>query len=268
MNVFEIEIHPAADIFPMLPKDELQELADDIKKNGLVHPIVIKDGVLIDGRNRREACRIAGVQPETQELNGEDIEAYIISSNINRRHMSKGQQAMAVAIMYPDPASTGRKKNGVISTPLDVNKGYLYKARTVLTYTPGAVNSVMSGGTKLDKAYEEAKNEKDKAITVDTKLEKLRESDPDLATQVVEEVLALDDAVAVSRDRRERERVVRQGTWDALSYLDTAKVIYEGEYLEEAVKQLKEYPKECPVKDLKGLLKRWIINLSTLESKL
>jgi hypothetical protein len=255
----------------MLPKDELQELADDIKKNGLVHPIVIKDGVLIDGRNRREACRIAGVQPETQELNGEDIEAYIISSNINRRHMSKGQQAMAVAIMYPEGEKGGRGKKINPSKNEEFKKisaGNISMARTVLQYTPGAVKSVMSGGTKLDKAYEEAKNEKDKAITVDTKLEKLRESDPDLATQVVEEVLALDDAVAVSRDRRERERVVRQGTWDALSYLDTAKVIYEGEYLEEAVKQLKEYPKECPVKDLKGLLKRWIINLSTLESKL
>ena len=267
MNVFEIEIHPAADIFPMLPKDELQELADDIKKNGLVHPIVIKDSVLIDGRNRREACRIAGVQPETQELNGEDIEAYIISSNINRRHMSKGQQAMAVAIMYPE-VKPGPSEASRSPKKLGISAEYVRQARAVMQYTPGAVKSVMSGGTKLDKAYEEAKNEKDKAITVDTKLEKLRESDPDLATQVVEEVLALDDAVAVSRDRRERERVVRQGTWDALSYLDTAKVIYEGEYLEEAVKQLKEYPKECPVKDLKGLLKRWIINLSTLESKL
>jgi len=265
MNVFEIEIHPAADIFPMLPKDELQELADDIKKNGLVHPIVIKDSVLIDGRNRREACRIAGVQPETQELNGADPVAYILSSNINRRHMTKGQRAMAVGIIYPESYDKEAKKSFQNE---NISNAHISRARTVIKHAPDLSGAVLSGAMSLDKAYETAKASKDKASAVDVKLEKLMDSDPDLATQVVEEVLALDDAVAVSRDRRERERVVRQGTWDALSYLDTAKVIYEGEYLEEAVKQLKEYPKECPVKDLKGLLKRWIINLSTLESKL
>ena len=31
------------------------------------------------------------------------------ASNIARRHMSKGQQAMAVAMMYPEPAKTKRK---------------------------------------------------------------------------------------------------------------------------------------------------------------
>jgi ParB-like chromosome segregation protein Spo0J len=46
-------VHPVANLFPMLPDDELQELADDIRANGLQHPIVLdKDGVLIDGRNR------------------------------------------------------------------------------------------------------------------------------------------------------------------------------------------------------------------------
>lgn len=69
---------------------------------GLQNAIVVKDGVLIDGRNRREACRRAAVTPHLKELNGTDPVAFIISSNINRRHMTKGQRAMAVAMIYPD----------------------------------------------------------------------------------------------------------------------------------------------------------------------
>lgn len=47
----------------MIPDDEMQELAADIEENGLIHPIVIKGNVLIDGRNRLAACKIAGVNP-------------------------------------------------------------------------------------------------------------------------------------------------------------------------------------------------------------
>src|SRR4051794_28416384 len=93
-----LSVHPVANLFPMLPEDELQELADDIRANGLQHPIVLdKDGVLIDGRNRWAACQIASVDPRFDVLNGQDPVSYILSSNIARRHMNAGQRAMTTA---------------------------------------------------------------------------------------------------------------------------------------------------------------------------
>jgi hypothetical protein len=62
-----LPVHPAADLFPMLGRDELLELGEDIKKNGLRCPIVIwsrdKYGTeyLLDGRNRLEAMELAGL---------------------------------------------------------------------------------------------------------------------------------------------------------------------------------------------------------------
>jgi hypothetical protein len=41
-------------------------------------------------------------------LNGEDPTAYVLSANIHRRHMTKGQRAMAVAMIYPDRTAGGR----------------------------------------------------------------------------------------------------------------------------------------------------------------
>jgi hypothetical protein len=103
------EVHPLAALFPMMTDDELVELADDITTNGLLHPLVIDaNGVLIDGRNRLRACEIARVEPRFEQLDGRDPTGFIVSANIARRHLSKAQQAMALAMIYPEPEKGGR----------------------------------------------------------------------------------------------------------------------------------------------------------------
>jgi hypothetical protein len=66
-----LPIHPAAELFPLMPPDELRELGEDIKANGLQTPIrilVTKPGdeliyQLLDGRNRLDAIELAGFDP-------------------------------------------------------------------------------------------------------------------------------------------------------------------------------------------------------------
>jgi hypothetical protein len=41
--------------------------ADDIRQNGLVEPVALLDGLVLDGRNRLRACEIAGVEPRFVE---------------------------------------------------------------------------------------------------------------------------------------------------------------------------------------------------------
>lgn len=63
-----MDAHPAANIFPMMDDVRLQELADDIKANGLRVPIQVLDGKVIDGRNRLKACEIAEIQPRFEYI--------------------------------------------------------------------------------------------------------------------------------------------------------------------------------------------------------
>src|SRR5271154_7144810 len=111
----ERPIHPLADIFPMMDDDELQNLAADIKENGLLNPILVADingtETIIDGRNRLSACQIAGVDPEFEAFDG-NIPALIISADLQRRNLTKGQQAMAVAMIYPEAEKGGRGNKG------------------------------------------------------------------------------------------------------------------------------------------------------------
>lgn len=95
--------HPAADLFPMLGADELQQLADDIKENGLLDSVVLFHGEILDGRNRLAACELAGVEPRFIDV-AESVESpvmYVVSKNLHRRHLTTSQRACIGAEMVP-----------------------------------------------------------------------------------------------------------------------------------------------------------------------
>lgn len=150
-----LAVHPLAAAFPMLEGEELDRLVDDIREHGLRSPIVLDPaGQLIAGRNRLAACRLAGVEPKFITIEDEPI-AYIISENVNRRHLTKGQQAMAIAIAYPNATEKGgRGKTTVLNT--GVSAEYVKHARFVRRHAPDLVAIVMAGNSSLNDAYAEA----------------------------------------------------------------------------------------------------------------
>ena len=94
-----MKIHPVAELFPMLSASELNEMADSIKREGLLNPCVRQGDVLLDGRNRLAACKRAGVEPRFVEYTGDSPVAFIIGANLARRHLDKGQKiALALEI--------------------------------------------------------------------------------------------------------------------------------------------------------------------------
>lgn len=93
----EYPIHEFAKIFPMMPDDQIQELAEDIRENGQENPATIdEEGYLLDGRNRAVACRIAGVEMVTKLFAGRDEDKlnFVISQNFRRRQLTESQRAM------------------------------------------------------------------------------------------------------------------------------------------------------------------------------
>lgn len=53
--------HPLADLVPLLEGAPFDELVEDIRARGLVHPVVVFEGKILDGRNRWRACKAAKV---------------------------------------------------------------------------------------------------------------------------------------------------------------------------------------------------------------
>jgi hypothetical protein len=200
----------------MMTDDELDELAHDIKANGQRFPITRdKDGTILDGRNRLEACNRARVEPKFETLkHGQDPVAFILSANIARRHLSKGQQAMAVAMIYPEPEKGGRGKNAVLNT--EFSTASLSHARTVLKFAPDLADSVLSGAVALNGAYEKACDRKYKSESSAERLRNLRASAPDLATLVVEGKLKLPEAEAAHARRQQQREMDLRNTRELL----------------------------------------------------
>jgi len=200
--------------------EELDELADDIKQNGLLNPIIVdQEGILIDGRNRFEACKRAGIEPQTEILNGTDPVAYILSQNVKRRQLNKGQQAMAIAFAYPEQHQ-GKKRTSAEIADVSISERRIRQARQVLHHSRDLARAVLKDATKLDEALEKVITEQKEMESTEGKLAQLRKDAPDLAELVAEERLALAEAYntflerkrdAEERKKSERETVCRIG---------------------------------------------------------
>jgi hypothetical protein len=215
IDAFDLPVHPQADIYPMLPADEMQELAQDIKINGLNNPIVVgeykKKLHLIDGRNRREACRIAGVEPTIQHMNGEDQVALIVSSNLRRRNMTKSQAAMAMAVHYPEPEKGGRGKRSQKHESLSRHEqNYLSMARTICRILPEMTTPVLAGAKSISEAYEMARKAEKEATSDKARMESLRDQYPALADLVDTGQLSLSEAEASAKQREAEETLQRE----------------------------------------------------------
>lgn len=91
------ELHPLSSLFPRVTGAEFDALVADIKANGLREPIVVHQGLILDGGNRYRACLEAGIEPRFTEFQGGNLVAFVLSANLHRRHLSPGQQAAIVA---------------------------------------------------------------------------------------------------------------------------------------------------------------------------
>src|SRR5579871_127885 len=92
-----MKTHPAAEAFPPLEGLEFDALVADIKSHGLIHPITLFRGKILDGRNRYRACTEAKVEPRFVEFDGDDPIAFVVSANIKRRHLDESRRAMIAA---------------------------------------------------------------------------------------------------------------------------------------------------------------------------
>jgi ParB-like chromosome segregation protein Spo0J len=90
--------HPAAEIFPLMGGADFDALVADIRENGQREPIILHDGLILDGRNRARACEVLGIAPLTVQWDGKGApETFVISKNLHRRHLSESQRASIAA---------------------------------------------------------------------------------------------------------------------------------------------------------------------------
>lgn len=174
-----MEYHELADLFPMMEQQEFTALCDDIAKYGVIEPIVTHEGKILDGRNRYEACIKTDQAPVYKEWAGEAGTPlqFVISVNLNRRHLDSGQRACIAQDVLPlfeeqakerqgarsDLGKKFYKSNGRATDDaaklFNTNHVYVNHAKKLKTERPDLFDDVKDGKLKLNKAVNDLKRD-------------------------------------------------------------------------------------------------------------
>jgi hypothetical protein len=179
----KLHAHEYANLFPLASSNELDEMAQDIKARGLLNPIVMLDGLILDGRNRYDACLLAGVAPRFNEYSGTDPLADVLSWNLHRRQLSTGQRAMVAAKManlsIGDNRGAHRPKEGFANLPtltassvsqseaaikLNVSPRLVADAKTIQRESPELAAKVEAGTITVHAAKERINHTREKSV--------------------------------------------------------------------------------------------------------
>jgi hypothetical protein len=93
-----------------------------------------------------------------RNLDGEDPVAFIISSNIARRNLNKGQQAILLAKIFPEAERVLGKKDDAIKGAETAGFSYrrLHDAREIVRWTPDLAEKVLAERMQFDDALKAA----------------------------------------------------------------------------------------------------------------
>lgn len=184
-----MQAHPAANLFPMMNDDEYAALVADIHQHGQRDPIWTLDGQIIDGRNRWSACRDLGIQAITREYTGAtdmpSLISFVVSLNLKRRHLDKGQLAFVALDVEKALAAEAKEKeierkttfqrfekSGIpevhaaeqAAAIVGTNRQYVADAKKIAQQAPDLADEVKRGAISLPEAKREVKaREKEQA---------------------------------------------------------------------------------------------------------
>ena len=142
-----LAFHSAANLLPLLGGPEFESLVRDIRTHGLCEPIILLEGTILDGRNRYRACKVAGIEPRFERWvprhEGDTPLAFVLSRNVERRHLNESQRAMIAARLanLPDGVRQDRARGASIEAPtsqaeaaqrLKVSRASVQRATNVL----------------------------------------------------------------------------------------------------------------------------------------
>lgn len=172
-----MEFHPLANIFPLIEGAEFEALVADVKENGVHEPVILLDGMILDGRNRYRAAAVNSVAFETIEYRGNDPLGYVVSLNLRRRHLDESQRAM-VAAKLANMKVGGKEANASIeaigavsqydaATLLNVSRSGVQRAKEVIDEgAPELVAAVERGEVSVSAAAEVASLTKEEQVVI------------------------------------------------------------------------------------------------------
>lgn len=98
--MIEYDFHEAANAFPFISGDLYESLKKDIQSNGIIEPVTLYEGKILDGRNRyRIAIELGLDDIPVCAYEGDNPSGFVQSMNLHRRQLTPSQRAAAAAFL-------------------------------------------------------------------------------------------------------------------------------------------------------------------------
>lgn len=153
--LLDLKQHPLSAVFPPMADADFQALKDSIENIGIQNPIVLFEGMVIDGWHRYLAAKETRSACPTVELGDVDPKDFVLAQNERRRHLSASQIADAVVRVsnwQPTgrpkvlPGSTLSKTNAELATLAGVSTATIRQAKFVQTHAKPEIQAGVKSG--------------------------------------------------------------------------------------------------------------------------
>jgi hypothetical protein len=211
-----LPVHPAAELFPQLSRDELIELGEDIKTHGGLPAIPVTlwraeedpRAFLLDGRNRLDAMEAVGLpvldkhgewltRIERRYVRG-DPYVYVISANIHRRHLTAEQKRDLITRLLKERPEASNLAIAKVAKVDDKTVAAVRREKEARSEIPNVATRTDTKGRKQPASKTRGSKTKRKPSRREleakeahiNELEAAREHDNDLANDLAEQLQA------------------------------------------------------------------------------
>ena len=195
-KVYELTVDPEfRDLIPPLNEEELKLLEESLVADGCESPLIVWNGVIVDGHNRYAICRKHGIPFSIQEKNfssRDDAMLWMLRNQLGRRNLNSYQRVELVLKFEPlvknaaeQRMLAGKAANPVPTLAQGQTKG---KTRDHLSEAAGVSHGTFAKAKKLvQSADEETKRElRAGKVTVNRAYTELLEKEHEGETKICE----------------------------------------------------------------------------------
>ena len=114
-SVINLSAHPDTAFMPRIAEADFKDLKRDIQTHGQREPIIVFEGLIVDGRERYRACQELDIAPKVKVVSKLDgsVEQMVVSLNFHRRHLTPSQKAMIAARLTTTKVGANQSSTGV-----------------------------------------------------------------------------------------------------------------------------------------------------------
>lgn len=173
IDLQNLKPHPLAAAFPRPTEEEKKRMMESVQKIGLVDPIVLLNGQILDGLSRYEVCTELGTTAHFREFGSKESDGtsptdFVTAKNLAHRFLTTSQKAAIAEELVPfyqdEAKMTKTEATAHAAAVVNVSPSSVERAAKLKKIDPMGFNKVRTGTSNVTAATAESKEKEQERI--------------------------------------------------------------------------------------------------------